>query len=580
MTSPTATTLAGRRGLWRWTVALVATVALVVSGSGLVVFAQSGSGESKGPQFVPADAPIYIEARLDMPAGQDESLAQMLTAFPGFADAGMFDTKMNELIAGVAGDGMPDGNIIGDALTGEIGIAMTDLESALDNEEPTMLMGMAIADPDMAEAMTEALVTGQALDGEISQEMLGDTTIVTDLSSSAAVYGDWMLFSNDADQLKAAIDVLDGNAPSLADDADFMAAFSRVPAARLGAAYVDLQAFGGLIDSAGSMASGQVGMELPLGDIAAMLPLNMVAYLAAENDRLTLEAFMTPGDMTPDVPVGESDLANVFPADTQLYIELRELGSMVETGLTGVAELMAEQQALAPADGGDDGVLGDLSDLDMLFSEDSPITSMLGVPLTQFLDVVEDAGIGAGMSSDGLWLGIAGELSDEALGATRMGKIATMVTLFGGDPAETGISISTDMVGDVEVTTFTLPMEEMVAGSGLSISVGDTISMAVADSTLLIGLGDFVQSVLASDGSDSLGSSAGYIDALGEDTVNGGVIYADISSLLTELDPMLQMMSPEWAEIAPYATGLDRMIAVATADDEVVGARMSIIVGQ
>jgi hypothetical protein len=580
MTSPTATTLTGRRGLWRWTVALVATVALVVSGSGLVVFAQSGSGESKGPQFVPADAPIYIEARLDMPAGQDESLAQMLTAFPGFADAGMFDTKMNELIAGVAGDGMPDGNIIGDALTGEIGIAMTDLESALDNEEPTMLMGMAIADPDMADAMTEALVTGQALDGEISQEMLGDTTIVTDLSSSAAVYGDWMLFSNDADELKAAIDVLDGNAPSLADDADFAAAFSRVPAARLGAAYVDLQAFGGLIDSAGSMASGQVGMELPLGDIAAMLPLNMVAYLAAENDRLTLEAFMTPGDMTPDVPVGESDLANVFPADTQLYIELRELGSMVETGLTGVAELMAEQQALAPADGGDGGVLGDLSDLDMLFSEDSPITSMLGVPLTQFLDVVEDAGIGAGMSSDGLWLGIAGELSDEALGATRMGKIATMVTLFGGDPAETGISISTDMVGDVEVTTFTLPMEEMVAGSGLSISVGDTISMAVADSTLLIGLGDFVQSVLASDGSDSLGSSAGYIDALGEDTVNGGVIYADISSLLTELTPMLQMMSPEWAEIAPYATGLDRMIAVATVDDEVVGARMSIIVGQ
>jgi len=580
MTSPTATTLTGRRGLWRWTVALVATVALVVSGSGLVVFAQSGSGESKGPQFVPADAPIYIEARLDMPAGQDESLAQMLTAFPGFADAGMFDTKVNELIAGMAGDGMPDGNIIGDALTGEIGIAMTDLESALDNEEPTMLMGMAIADPAMAEAMTEALVTGQALDGEISQEMLGDTTIVTDLSSSAAIHGDWMLFSNDADELKAAIDVLDGNALSLADDADFTAAFSRVPAARLGAVYVDLQAFGGLIDSAGSMASGQVGMELPLGDIAAMLPKDMVAYLAAENDRLTLEAFMTPGDMTPDVPVGESDLANVFPADTQLYIELRELGSMVETGLTGLAELMAEQQALAPADG-DGGALGGLGDIDMLFSEDSPITSMLGgVPLTQFLDVVEDAGIGAGMSSDGLWLGIAGELSDEATGVTRMGKIATMVTLFGGDSAETGISISTDMVGEVEVTTFTLPMEEMVAGSGLPISVGDTISMAVADSTLLIGLGDFVQSALASDGTDSLGSSAGYIDALGDDTVNGGVIYADISSLLTELDPMLQMMSPEWAEIAPYATGLDRMIAVATADDEVMGARMSIIVGQ
>ena len=104
MSTPAATPSHGRRGHWRWAIALVATAALVVSGSGLVVFAQSGAGESQGPVFVPADTAVYVEARLDMPAGQDEALAQMLTAFPGFADAGSFDLKVDELLSGLAGE--------------------------------------------------------------------------------------------------------------------------------------------------------------------------------------------------------------------------------------------------------------------------------------------------------------------------------------------------------------------------------------------------------------------------------------------------------------------------------------------
>jgi hypothetical protein len=142
--------MTARRGLWRWLVALVATMALVVSGSGLVVFAQSGAGESKGPQFVPADTAVYIEARLDMPAGQDEAVAQMMTAFPGFADAGSFDMKMNELIAGLVsnmGVAAPEGDLIGDVLTGEIGIAVGDLEAAMmSGSDPAVLIGAAIAD--------------------------------------------------------------------------------------------------------------------------------------------------------------------------------------------------------------------------------------------------------------------------------------------------------------------------------------------------------------------------------------------------------------------------------------------------
>jgi hypothetical protein len=41
---------------------------------------------------------------------------------------------------------------------------------------------------------------------------------------------------------------------------------------------------------------------------------------------------------------------------------------------------------------------------------------------------------------------------------------------------------------------------------------------------------------------------------------------------------MLSMMSPEWTEIAPYATAFDRFVVVGTAADDVISARMTVIV--
>jgi hypothetical protein len=562
MSSPAVTTMASRRGLWRWFVALVATVLLVVSGSGLVAFAQSGAGESKGPQFVPADAPIYIEARLDMPDGQAEALADFMTAFPGFADAGSFGMKTDEIVDGLV-EQVTDGALtfsgeMESFLTGEMGLAMTDLESAaMTSEDPLLLVGIAVSDRAGAESFMELLTAGAAADGELSEEMYGNTAIVSNASSAIAVHDEWILASQDAEQVKAGIDALEGTVPSLADDADFTAAFARLPAARLGAAYMNLQSFGSFIDLAGMVASGQTGVDVPTADLAALLPNNMVAYLAAEADRMTLEAFITPSDGTPAVAVGESALAELFPADTQLYIETRELGTILESALTGALEMMEEGAA----------------------QQIAPIESMLGEPLPSFLDFVADAGVGAGLSSDGLWLGIAAEVNDEATADARMERIMSVVRLLGVG-ADTGMSIESVSIDDHTVSVITVPLDDALSGSGLPIGVGDTISVAVANGSLLIGTGDFVENALTMPAVDSLGSSAGYTDALAGDTVNTGVLYANISALLTAVDPIISMMVPEWADIQPYATGLDRMIAVGTADDEVLGVRMTVIANQ
>lgn len=563
MTTPATTPTSGHRGLWRWGVALVATVLLVVSGSGLVAFAQSGAGESRGPQFVPADAPIYVEARLDMPDGQAEALAEFMTAFPGFADAGSFGLKSDQLIDGLV-EQMTDGALsfsgeIEDFATGEIGLALTDIEAMMSNgsgDEPPMLLGIAISDRAAADSFLDMLLAMDGAENDMTEQMYGDTAIRSDGSTAVAVTDEWILVSPEVASIEAGIDALDGTAPSLADDPDFVAANAQLPAGRLGAAYMDLQSLTSFVNLAGMMAAGQTGMAMPTTDLAALLPKDMVAYIAADADRMTLEAFVTPGEGTPAVAVGESDLADLFPADTQLYIETRELGTTVENALATVFELMEEED----------------------MQQVAPIESMLGEPLPTFLDFVSDAGIGAGLSSDGLWLGIAAEVEDEATATTRVERIMSIVRLLSSQ--DSGVEVDETTIDDHAVTVITVPFDEMAAESGLPIGIGDTISVAVADGNLLIGTGDFVENALTGAPVDSLGASAGYVDALADDTVNTGVLYANIGSLLAELDPMISMMVPEWTDLQPYATALDRMIAVGTADEDVIAARMTVIVNQ
>ena len=271
-----------------------------------------------------------------------------------------------------------------------------------------------------------------------------------------------------------------------------------------------------------------------------------------------------------------SELALAFPSDTQIYIETRELGATIEASVNALVESLAMQAEMA----GDPAGLGvDLADLEALLGEDSPVTSLLGEPLPTYLDFVEDAAVGASLNSDGLQLGIAAEVSDAAVASARVERLISFLRLAATDP-EAGVSIENGTIGDTTTTVITLPLGDVAADAGLPINIGDTVTIAVADDTMLIGTAGFVEAALTGAPVDLLGMSAGYNDALAGDTVNSGLMYVNISSLLATLDPLLSMMAPEWADIAPYAAGVDRLIAVGTADDEVLSARMTVIVNQ
>jgi hypothetical protein len=547
------------RGLWRWLVASVATLLLVISGSGLVAFAQNGEAGSQGPVFAPAGSPFYAEVRLDMPGGQGEALAQFLTAFPGFADAESFPTKRDEIIDGLVGmiDGEDADQISGllSALTGEVGLAITSLTAEdlqmdeMGSAEPPMVIGLAITD----RASVEAAMAGAAEDA--TSETYGDATLYSDEDVTFGVTDGWVLISPEADEVKGAVDTVAGTNPSLASDPEFTTAWARVPADHLAALWLDLQALAPLIEAGMAQAGPMTafGAPMALDDVLAQLPGDVVAYLVAEPDRMTLEAVISTSAAMSDLPVGDSELANSFPADTQLFVETRQLGATLAGALT-----------MALAGAGEDTT-----------AQMAPVEDMLGAPLPEFLGFIGDAAIGAGITPESLWLGIAAETTDPALAEERVQRLLTMLQLFATSP-EAGISVDEQTVGDTEVTVITLPIDS--AAMGLPFDIGQTVSVAIDDGELLIGTGDFVANAISGDPSASLGASAGYTDAVGEDTTNSGVIYANVGSLLAQLDPILSMLVPEWAEISPYATAIDRFIAVGTAAADVISARMSVIV--
>jgi hypothetical protein len=563
MSNVPASATPARRGLWRWSVALLATVLMVVVGSGLVAFAQSGAGASRGPAFLPADTSVYVEGRLDMPDGQADAMAEFMSAFPGFADMGSFQMIFEQALDGLMSEATYGEYSYTDDLmalmTGEVGVGILDLAGAamMESQPPPVLAGVAVSDAAAASEFISGLAQSET-GAELVEEPYGATSILSDAENAIAVAGDWVLMAPTVDLVKTGIDVLSGEAPSLADDADFSKAWARVPAAHIVAAYMDFESLAPLMDLASQAAAGQTGMTIDLEGLSEQLPTDMVAYLIAEGDRMTLEAFITPSEQTPGMTVGESDLAARFPNDTQLYVETRELGATLATTIGGLLATMDEQAA----------------------ADMAPLEDMFGVPLPELLDFVSDASVGASLSSDGLWLGIAAEVTDEELANDRVERILSIVRLLGaglGGEDAPEISVDETVIGDTDVTTITLPIEA-VTGGQLPITIPDTLSVAISDGTLLIGLGDFVENALTQAEADSLAASPEYVDALGEDTSNLGLVYANIGSFLGMIDPLLATMAPEWADIAPYATALDRIIAVGTVDEDVISARMSVIV--
>jgi hypothetical protein len=531
----------GRRGPWCWLVALLSTALLVVASSGLVAFAQTGGGTAAGPSFLPVGTPIYLEVRADLPSGQDDALAQMMTAFPGFADPAMFPMKVDEALDGLLAEattGMLSWT--GDIRTwfsGQVSMGITAIPEDVSgggSDDMPFLVGLSLSDATAFDATIARLMEMAGSDAEeavTTVEHQGSTiTVAPDLAFVAL--DDLVLASNDVDQVRLGLDVLAGAEPSLATSTAFQTAIARVPDAHLHAGWVSFEAFAPLIREAVE-AGGASGLDPSMLD---QLPVDMTWYLAANADGATFEAFLTPGEGAPALPLGESDLAASFPAGTQVYLEAREVGDTIRAALEQLRAQMGEEAA-------------DLEGLEQ----------MLGAPLEELLEWADDIAIGAGFDGSALWLGLAAEVSDSAAASERVTSLLALVRLLASQ-SDGAVVIETTDVDGVSVTTIRVSAEGL--DEELPLPIDTSLSVALDGDRFLLGIGDFVTDALQLAPESSLGGDARYASGVaGLGTPNGGYLYADLAGLRAAFEPLLAFSMPEYEDVAPFIEPFDRLVA-------------------
>lgn len=528
----------------RWAIALLVTVAMLVATTGVVVFAQSGT--SGGPAFAPATSVAWAEIRLDLPGDQEEALGQLLGHLPGFADPAALDDKVDELldqIVSEASDG--DASWTGDIdpwSDRQFGIALLEIPTSAsfdpddleldDDDAPSMVIGLGVKDRAALEARLATLLTKEPV---TTEQYAGATVTTVDDDVSFAVTDRYLLVSPHAADVKTSLDVLAGTTPSLAQDAAFEAAAQRIPANRLGAFYFALSALRPLIEA---QLAGQQGAQVALG-MLDQLPAWVSGYTQAASDHLTVALEMQAPASMPVPGVRETDLASHFAPGTLVYVEVRDVG---RTSHTGIEALLAQ----VPADSAE-GL--------------AQVEQMLGVPLEEFLDPIEDVAIGVGFSDGQPQVGIAATVSDPAAAQKRVTNLLALVRIVA---ARANATIAESTVGDTAVTTITLPAGTVMPGQPV------TVSVALAGGHLYLGLGDFVETALTQDAGASLASDARFTTALAAaGTPNSGFAFVDLAGAQAALEAAGAADDEGYGtNVKPWLDALDSLVVSAIADQD------------
>jgi hypothetical protein len=540
----------------RWIIALVTTIAMLVATSGVAVFAQAGAALA-GPDYLPSGSLAYAELRLDLPGDQHDQLAAFMAHFPGFSDPATFDLKLNEALDRALGTD-PDGDAVYATYIrpwfdgrASIGVPPLDAPALEPGHAPPIVVALGVADRSALETIIADLRESMGPDitwTEIDHDGVTVVTLGGDSQPfSYAITDRYLLLSPDAALLGSSLDALSGAAPSLADDAAYRDAVGTHPVDHLGLFYIDTA---GLLDLLTPMLLAQMGGDASqaamLDQVQALLdtlPVTISGTARVDADHVTAEIQARPGEGTPALSVRATDLAARMPPDTLFYMEIRDLGATVGTAIADTRPTIVERM-------GEDAL--------------QDAQTFLGAPVEDYLDFVEDAALGVSLGARGLNAGVVASLNDPATAQERVTSLLGFVRAVAAQ-ADSGVTVSASQVEGTTVTT--ISVDPKVANLPPNLPIVPSVSVAVTDSQLLIGLGDFAADALERAPEDSLAAAPRYVEALDAagGPANAGVTWLDLAGVvkLVSLSAGRSMGSHYATDIAPWLEPLDVFIGAA-----------------
>jgi hypothetical protein len=458
MTMPASSPAAGASGgasRLRWIVAgAVAALALAVTVGAVMLLGKSATPTAL--QYIPGDAAVVGEIRMDLPGDQLQHLGNLLAHFPGFADQSTLSTKLDESMKRLlATDGQLGLDYVNDVkpwLSGPGFFAVMAPSTSTTGATDAGATHMVFSATTTGTATCDVLLRGQAVTHETYRGL--DLTESATGTLACALDGRQGLIG-DAATVRLA---LDANAAGTGMDknATYAAARSALGLDRLATLYVSGDALAQALLASGASAGTQ-----DLTALTGPIPDWTMIGVRAEDDSLVVDSVAAPAVQTANGPsllplpaAHASVLAPIVPADTLVFVESQGTGVALANLLTRLKTIPDLASAFQVLDG-------------------------MGGP-SQLVGWIDDAGVAVsvhGTTPDAAILIVA---TDEEAASSRVAALGGLLAITGGS----GVQVTHTTTAGVAVTNVTITdLGAFVpAGSvpGLTIPQTGPISFSIA----------------------------------------------------------------------------------------------------
>jgi hypothetical protein len=489
----------------RWAVVVIAAVVVLAASIGVVLgsflIGPRGGAAAAAAGYVPANATMYYEMRLDLPGDQRAMLEQFLGHFSGVdLDTVLgegLDTALDQAFS-TSGSGYTYTKDLKPWLTGQLAVALVGYPSMVAGSTasmPTALLFVGARDSAAATQLLGRIRSDAAKAGSqaISEQYAGatiwnwttlsGTTFGPQLAISATVTTDQLIVGVGKDVLHTALDVHAGKAESLADRSEFRDGIARLPVDRVATYAIDSKAIADTVSR--DLASASPGLAAAFNaftDTGASFGVGSARF---EGSRIVADAATTyaSGTQARGAPVG---LTSHLPGDALVYAASADVGPM----LTKFADAVKAAVAGTP-------------NADQL----QQFESALGTDLKSFVSWIGDVAFVASWDGHEPSMGLVITTSDAHQASLRLLQLQGLLQLspLNGGPKAT---ISEAQHGSARITTI-----KFDTGAGAP-AWATTVQYTVTDDRVVIGLGEkFVASVLDTKDASSLAGQQRFRDA-------------------------------------------------------------------
>jgi len=483
---PSITSASRPRWLFPGAAAVVVLAVAIGLVAGMTLTNRAGAGSGTA-SYVPADAAIYYELRLDLPGDQRPALRSFLGHFPLLqVDKYLTDELDQQLdqLSSAAPSGYRYSTDVKPWFDGRLGFALVRYPSMIPNATPVpdVLVLVGVKDATAAGTLNDrvradltkagATVTSTSHAGVTiwsAKPASGatETTPETPQQFAWAITADQLIGGTSVDLVSQALDSHSGAAPSLASREEFAAGVARLPADRVATVSLDYKTLFTQIGK--DLASAQPSAAAILPQLVAQTPTFQVLSARFENDRLVMDSTATMSQAA--AANADRGLAAVTPADAVFFADGGNVGARLANSLSYLKGVIAAS-----------GVTGKQG-LDQ-------VESALGGDLGSFVSWMGDTALVAGYTNSTPWVGLISKPTDAQAARSKLLQLQSILQLasLNGGPK---VQVSQADHNGTQITTI-----QVQAGSGTP-SWASTLQYAVTDQRVVIGSGDsFVARVL------------------------------------------------------------------------------------